>query len=143
MLSLLTMAIGRIFGMGETWVEAKQERETAKVKNIIAIEEAKTQAQITIVQKDADACNDVDLITIKNQASSWYDEYFKVLFTLPLILAFIPSMQPYVVDGFEAFKTMPEWYKYIIYGIAISELGMRRIFMKLFDTMITLRTGDK
>lgn len=144
MISLITTAIGSLFGMGETWVEAKQERETAKVKNQIALDEAKTNASITIKQKDADATNDIDLITIKNQRYTWTDEYFKVVFTLPFILMFIPPLQPYIISGFEGFDTStPEWYKYIIYGIAISELGMRRIFMKLFDTMSTLRTGKK
>ena len=60
MVSLITMAVGKLFGMGETWVEAKQERETAKVKNKIALEEATTQATITIKQKDADATNDIE-----------------------------------------------------------------------------------
>ena len=27
MLSLITMSLGKLFGMGETWVNAKQERE--------------------------------------------------------------------------------------------------------------------
>tara|TARA_R110000787_G_scaffold145196_2_gene259044 strand:+ start:81 stop:515 length:435 start_codon:yes stop_codon:yes gene_type:complete len=144
MISLVTMALGKLFGMGETWVEAKQERETAKVKNTIAREKSKTDASITKEQKDADACNDIDLITIKNQRFTWTDEYFKVVFTLPFILMFIPPLQPYIISGFEGFdNSTPEWYKYIIYGIAISELGMRRIFMKLFDTMTTLRTGIK
>ena len=47
MVSLVTMALGKLFGMGETWVEAKQERETAKVKNTIAREKSKTDASIT------------------------------------------------------------------------------------------------
>ena len=138
------MAVGKLFGMGETWVEAKQERETAKVKNKIAIAEAQTQAKITVAQKDADATNDIDLISIKNQRFTWTDEYIKVLFTLPFALMFLPWTQEYVIAGFEAFKLhTPKWYQYVIYAIVISELGMRRMFMKLFDTMSTIRTGKK
>lgn len=143
MLPIIGTVIGKLFGMGETWVEAKQERETAKVKNKIALEAATNQARITIAQKDADACNDIDLITIKNQATTWSDEIFKIIMLTPFVLMFIPSTQQYVSTGFEFFKdSTPEWYKYVIYGITISELGLRRIFMKLFDTMSTLRTGN-
>jgi hypothetical protein len=143
-LGILTTVVGKLFGMGETWIEAKQERETAKVKNQIALDEAKTCAKITKEQKDADACNDIDLITVKNQQYTWTDEYVKVLFTLPFILMFLPWSQPYVMEGFKSFNNnTPEWYQYTIYGILISELGLRRIFMKLFDTMSTIRTGKK
>lgn len=141
---MLSLIVGKLFGMGGTWLEAKQERETAKVKNKIALEEATTQASITIKQKDADATNDIDLIAVKNQRFTWTDEYIKVLFTLPFALMFFPYTQEYVVEGFKAFQLYtPEWYRYVIYAIVISELGMRRMFMKLFDTMSTIRTGNK
>lgn len=144
MLDIITMGLGKLLGMGETWVDAKQKRETLKVESKTRLDQAKVDASITKVQKDADAFNDIDLITIKNQVHTWTDEYFKLVFTLPLILMFIPPLQPYIISGFEAFNTnTPDWYKYIIYGIAISELGMRRIFIKLFETMTTMRTGKR
>lgn len=144
MISLVTMAVGKLFGMGESWVEAKQERETAKVKNKIAVEQAKTDATITREQKDADACNDIDLITVKNMKDTWTDEMFKLVMLAPFVLMFVPYFQPYVSSGFAFFKTStPDWWQYIIYGIAISELGLRRIFMKLFDTMSIMRIGKK
>lgn len=133
-LTILTTLIGKLFGLGKDWVEAKYKQETAKVENKIALEKAKTQAKITIAQKDADASNNVDLMTIRNQRHTWTDEYIKVVFTLPFILMFLPWTQEYVASGFEAFKTYtPDWYKYVIYAIVVSELGMRRVFMKLFD----------
>lgn len=141
---MVGLILGKLFGMGETWVEAKTKQATLKVENKIAIEGATTQAAITIKQKDADATNDIDLISIKNQRFTWTDEYIKVLFTLPFILMFFPYTQEYVVEGFKAFQLYtPDWYQYVIYAIVISELGMRRIFMKLFDTMSTIRTGKK
>ena len=144
MLSLITMAVGKLFGAGEAWVEAKTKQATLKVEDKIKRDQAKTNASITKEQKDADACNDIDLIAIKNQRYTWTDEYVKVLFTLPFIMMFLPWTQQYVIDGFKAFQLYtPEWYQYVVYGILISELGLRRIFMKLFDTMSTIRTGER
>lgn len=140
----LTLGLGKLFGMGESWVEAKAKQATAKVEGKIRLDEAKVEAKVIKQQKDADAFNDIDLITVKNQIHTWTDEYFKVVFTLPLILMFIPPLQPYIISGFTAFSEhTPDWYKYIIYGIAVSELGLRRIFMKLFDTLSTIRTGKR
>lgn len=143
MIELATMALGKLFGMGETWVEAKQERATAKVKAKIALDDAKTKSKITILEKDAEACNDIDLITVKNMRYTWSDELFKIIMLAPFVLMFIPYFHPYVKGGFEFFKDAPEWWQYIIYGIAVSELGLRRIFMRLFDTIMTVRTGKR
>lgn len=144
MLPLITMAVGKLFGMGETWVEAKTKQATAEVENKIALSQATTQAAITVKQKDADATNDIDLIAVKNQRFTWTDEYIKVIFTLPFILMFFPWTQEYVIEGFKAFQLYtPEWFKYVIYAIVVSELGMRRMFMTLFETMTTMRTGKR
>lgn len=141
---MVGLILGKLFGMGNTWVEAKTKQATAKVENKIALDQATTNASITIKQKDADATNDIDLIAVKNQRFTWTDEYIKVLFTLPFALMFFPYTQEYVVEGFKAFQLYtPEWYRYVIYAIVVSELGMRRMFMKLFDTMSTIRTGKK
>lgn len=141
---MLGLILGKLFGMGNTWVEAKTKQATLKVENKIALDQAKTNASITKEQKDADACNDIDLIAVKNQRYTWTDEYVKVLFTLPFALMFFPYTQEFVVEGFKAFQLYtPEWYRYVIYAIVISELGMRRMFMKLFDTMSTIRTGKR
>lgn len=142
MLSLITMGLGKLFGMGETWVEAKQERETAKVKGQIALETAKVTSKITVLENDAAMSNNIDLITVKNMKNTWTDEMFKVIMLAPFVLMFVPATQQYVAAGFSFFnESTPDWYKYIIYAITISELGLRRMFMRLFDTIIAIRTG--
>jgi hypothetical protein len=138
----LSLGLGKLFGMGETWVEAKTKQATAKVEAKIRLEEAKVDAKITREQKDADASNDIDLIAVKNQRFTWTDEFFKVTFLLPFICMFIPPLQPYVISGFIAFdEHTPDWYKYILYAIAISELGMRRMFMNVFGNKRKIDNG--
>lgn len=143
MIELITTGVGKLLGMGESWVSAKQEQATAKVKNKIAIDKANTEAKITISKLDAEACNDIDLITVKNKNNTVMDNIVVFIFLAPFLAMFVPSLQPYVAEGFNNFKEAPEWYQYILYGIVISELGLRRIFMKMFDTLSTLRTGRK
>lgn len=141
MFELITFGLGKLFGMGETWVEAKQERATAKVKAKITLDNAKTQSKITILEGDAQAANNIDLITVKNKNNTIMDNIVVITILLPLWLMFVPTLQPYVESGFKAFSEAPEWYQYCIYAVIISELGLRRIFMKLFDTIMTVRTG--
>lgn len=51
--------------------------------------------------------------------TSWKDEYWTIILSIPLILCFIPELAPYVLDGFEVLKETPDWYKAAV-GIAIA-----------------------
>lgn len=56
---------------------------------------------------------------------SWKDEWFVILFSIPLIMAFIPSMQPYVLEGFKTLDQTPEWYMLLVSGIVCATFGLR------------------
>ena len=57
--------------------------------------------------------------------SSWKDEYFVIILSLPLILCWIPGAEGWVERGFEQLEKAPDWYFYTL-GIAISaSFGVR------------------
>lgn len=68
----------------------------------------------------------------ENSGQSWKDEWLTILFSIPLILAFIPDMVPYVMQGFEALEQMPAWYQYTLSIIVGASFGVRSAigFMK-------------
>ena len=55
----------------------------------------------------------------ENSKSSWKDEFFVIVLSIPLILAFIPGAEGIVDRGFEQLHKAPDWYFYSL-GIAIS-----------------------
>ena len=138
-----SVLLGRLFGMGEGWLEAKNKQATAKVEAETEVIVAKAKSKVTIAEKDAEAANDIDLITVKNKNETYMDNFVILTFLGTYIAMFIPPLQPYVAQGFENFKDAPEWFQYIMYGIVISELGLRRMFMRAMDAIITMRTGVK
>ena len=72
------------------------------------------------------------------------DNVVVFVFLTPFVMMFVPFLQPYIQAGFEFFKeSTPDWYQYILYGIVVTELGLRRIFMKMFETLMTMRTGSR
>jgi len=52
-----------------------------------------------------------DEIAQTNSSTSWKDEYLTLLISIPLIMCFIPSLVPYVREGFAVLDTMPKWYQ--------------------------------
>ena len=60
-----------------------------------------------------------------NSATSWKDEWLTLLFSIPMIMAFFPSMVPYVISGFQALEQMPQWYQYTLSVIVAASFGVR------------------
>ena len=73
--------------------------------------------------------NDGDWETQQAAASqtSWKDEWFAVVLSLPLIGAFIPSMVPYVEQGFIVLSTMPDYYKAFLGGAIAASFGIKTL----------------
>ena len=83
------------------------------------------KAEATIRMKEATGEIDWDLAAMRASQSSWKDEWLVILFSVPLILAFIPGMEGVVANGFEQLKSMPEWYQYSLGVIVAASFGVR------------------
>jgi hypothetical protein len=53
------------------------------------------------------------------------DEYLLLLFSIPLILCFIPVSVPWVTAGFAVLHTLPLWYQWAITGMVAATFGLR------------------
>jgi len=105
-----------ISDLGGSYLEGHIEKTKAK---------AKAEAQVMIQSSQSIA--DWETLQARNSGQSWKDEYLVILFSIPLILAFIPSTVPYVMQGFQALDLMPEWYKYSLSVIVGASFGVRSV----------------
>ena len=108
MLSVLT-AIG---GFASQWLSNRSE---------------KAQAKHTRDVKVIEQTGNWEDIQAKNSGASWTDEWLTVLFSIPLIMCFIPDLVPYVELGFTALEKMPEWYRYYLGVIVAATFGVRQV----------------
>lgn len=74
---------------------------------------------------------DWDTNAQNSMKTTWKDEWFVGLFSIPLVLAFIPSMQIFVLDGFNVLDKTPEWYRWLLIGIVTATFGLRWMFSKI------------
>ena len=66
-----------------------------------------------------------ELIQAENGAHSWKDEFWTIVLSIPAIGCFIPGGAEFMIKGFEALESMPEFYQ-IWLGVAIlSAFGIR------------------
>ena len=118
---MLNLLIGPVAELAGTWMAGKVEEKKAQAKTKVA----KAEAEAIVMQKKATGEIDWDLEMAKGSQSSWKDEWLTILFSLPLILAFIPGMEELVRNGFQQLEQMPEWYQYSLGVIVAASFGTR------------------
>ena len=64
---------------------------------------------------------------MENQRSSWKDEYWTILLSIPFIGSFIPAMQPHMVDGFKSLEQLPDWYLPMVSVAIAAAFGYRAL----------------
>ena len=118
---MLNLLIGPISELAGTWMAGKVEEKKAQAKTRVA----KAEAEAIVMQKKATGEIDWDLEMAKGSQSSWKDEWLTILFSIPLILAFIPGMEEVVSNGFAQLEAMPQWYQYSLGIIVAASFGVR------------------
>ena len=118
---MLSALIGPLSSLASTWLEGKIEKTKAETGAKVA----RAKAEATIMEKKATGEIDWDLEAIKGSQSSWKDEWLVILFSVPLVLAFIPGMEGVVANGFQQLEAMPQWYQYSLGVIVAASFGVR------------------
>lgn len=106
--------LGGALGIGGDYLKAKNELKLTKV-----------QGEIDVTKKKAESIDTWEQTQAKNSQTSWKDEFWTVVWSIPVILAFTPEGAKYALAGFEALKQMPEWYTYTLMTIVLASFGIR------------------
>ena len=120
---MISAILGPITSLAGTWLDGHVAEKKAKTEAKVA----KLKSEATIAEKRATGEIDWEIEQAKASASSWKDEWLTILFSIPLILAFVPGCEQIVANGFVQLDTMPEWYKYSLGVIVAASFGMRGI----------------
>ena len=120
-MSIFTAALGPVANLAGSWLQGKAEKNAAAAE--LKLTEAKAKSAILMSKETSVA--DWERIMAEGAKSSWKDEWFVIVLSIPLVLAFIPGAEGWVDRGFEQLSKAPDWYFYSL-GIAISaSFGVR------------------
>jgi len=102
------------------------------LKNKAAKSQAETQLKLTEAEAKAKillsketSVADYERIMAEGSQSSWRDEWFSGVLSIPLILCFIPGAEGLVEHGFDQLSKAPEWYFYCLGTAILSSFGVR------------------
>ena len=99
------------------------------------IREAEVQSKIEFMRRQQLAEIDWDITAQQNAGNSWKDEWFVLLLSFPLIGAFVPSLQPYVQEGFRQLDLMPDYYKAFLATAVGASFGYRALAQPFINKM--------
>lgn len=118
---MIGLIINSLVGVASEAVGGYIETKKAKAKQKLVQIEAET----TLMEKQIAGEIDWDIAAQKNAGGSWKDEYLTILFSIPLLLCFLPFTVDYVERGFEALALTPDWYKYTLGVIVSASFGIK------------------
>ena len=118
---MMSLVLQGLFGVASSAVEGFVETKKAKAKQKLV----KIEAETSIMEKQISGEIDWDVEAVKGSKESWKDEYLTILFSIPLLLCFLPFTVEYVERGFQALGQTPEWYKYTLGIIVSASFGIK------------------
>jgi len=118
---MINILLQGLFGVASSAVEGYVETKKAKAKQKLV----KIEAETSLMEKQIRGEIDWDVEAIKGSKDSWKDEYLTILFSIPLLLCFLPWTVEYVERGFNALATTPDWYKYTLGIIVSASFGIK------------------
>lgn len=109
-------------------IAAEMAADVAKAENNFKIAQFKAKARRCEQAEQNDA--DYDLLVLKNRDKTIMDEIIILFFLALFVCHFIPAMQPYMAAGWQAmgYDGAPWYFEFVIVGIAVSTLGLMRLF---------------
>ena len=118
---MIGMIIQGVMGVASEAVGGYMETKKAKAKQKLV----KIEAETSLMEKQIAGEIDWDVAAQKNSSGSWKDEYLTILFSIPLLLCFLPWTVEYVERGFAALAQTPDWYKYTLGVIVSASFGIK------------------
>lgn len=114
------------FSIVKEWVSSWQQRKVMQAQHKVKMAEIKIVGRENRAMLDKEHEMAWDTTMAAGSMSSWKDEWFTIILSIPLVGSFIPAMAPYILKGFETLAECPDWYKAAV-GVAIgAAFGMRK-----------------
>jgi hypothetical protein len=86
-------------------------------------ERAIAEAKVTAIREGRKLDHDWELKAWEH--SGWKDEYWTIIISIPLVMCFVPTAAPVVLDGFNALSKTPVWYQTVVGIVICAAFGVR------------------
>ncbi|GGI85936.1 hypothetical protein [Shewanella gelidii] len=109
-------------------IAAEMAADIATAESNLKIAELNNKARRLEAQENNDSS--YDNIVLANRRDTLMDELIIIVFLGLFLAHFVPELQPYMHSGWSAmgYNGAPWYFEFVIVGIAVSTLGLMRLF---------------
>ena len=93
-------------------------------KGKLAIKKARVEGELQVIKQASQNTADWEQLHAKGSQTSWKDEFWTIVFAIPLIMGFIGYAEE-ANEGFLALSNMPDWYQYTLVTMVLASFGIR------------------
>ena len=119
--------ITSIFSIGGSWIRGWTDRRNLKIASKTKQMELKLKLKEKVILTKLQSDVEIDRLNTENMATSFKDEFLLIIFSIPVVMCFIPGLAPYVAAGFAALSTTPIWYQTIYVVMCLVIYGQRKL----------------
>jgi hypothetical protein len=120
-------AVTGLITLGKNIIGGWLQRRATKVAHKVKMSEMKLELKEKTVVAQLNADIDIDKINTESMATSWKDEFLLIIFSIPVVMCFIPGMDGYVMAGFTALGLTPVWFQVIYIVMCLTIYGHRKL----------------
>jgi hypothetical protein len=114
------------FSIISEWAKGWQERKVMQAQHKVKMAEIKIIGAENRAMLDKTQEVNWDQAMSQGSMTSWKDEYWTIILSIPMVGCFIPKVAPYILEGFKVLQQTPDWYKAAV-GLAIgAAFGYRK-----------------
>jgi len=121
---LLSLFTGIPQAAADYFTEKMKLKAAARLREL-EFQNALHQRKLELISQGLTADMNWEMEFARQAATSWKDEYTLLVVSIPLVMAFVPGLSAYVMQGFEAFAATPLWYQAMVQVLFYATVGIR------------------
>lgn len=133
-MSILSAIGGLIGGPIKDLTETRKATKAAKMEHQLKLLEAQTklavaklEAEAALALKRAEHSSNWEMEAVRQAGTSWKDEYWTIVLSIPMIAVFFEPLQAAVLDGFHNLEQAPLWYQAAVMAALSFAFGLRAL----------------
>jgi hypothetical protein len=125
-MNILSVVLGPVAEIVKEYVQNKRDAKTQEN----AIQSALQEKRLEIISKSEDYAQAFRLAQV--QSAGWRPGYWTVTLSIPVVMAFVPRLAPYVLEGFQVLEQTPDYFQYFL-GIAVTSAFGYQVADKAYE----------
>lgn len=105
------------------YFQKRAELKAAQAAQKAELESALQQKKLDQIQKSEDYEQAWNLAALAN--TSWKDEYWTIVLSIPFLGCFVPGLAPYILKGFQTLNQTPGYYQYLLGTAVLAGFGLK------------------